>query len=368
MIEPRPELGKLSDYVPGKSIEEIQNRYHLDRVIKLASNENTLGVSPRAKRAYEAAADSFYLYPRGEAPQLLSALAEKYGVEKSQIIIGNGSDEVIEFVARAFVREGDTCLGIAPTFSVYRFAVLAAGGNWVQVEASSPEEKPSVVSILSQVTPEVRVLFLCSPNNPTGWYYSEAEIETLLKNLSPETLLFLDEAYAEFAEASDFPDSFSMIRKYPNLLVSRTFSKIYGLAGLRVGYALGNAEVVRHLWKIKPPFDVNSAVQAAAVAVLSDREYFEQSLKLVRRGKEQLIPALSAMGFSVQPTQANFICVKIGAQAMALVEFLEQNGVIIRPLKSFKMDAYVRITIGTSEENAVLLSLISKWREENKNG
>ncbi len=368
MIDPRPELEKLSDYIPGKSIEEIQNRYHLDRVIKLASNENALGVSPRAKRAYEAATDSFYLYPRGEAPQLLSALAEKYGVEENQIIIGNGSDEVIEFVARAFVRKGDTCVGTTPTFSVYRFAVLAAGGNWTEVQGSSPEEKPSVDKILSQITPEVRILFLCSPNNPTGRYYSETEIETLLTKLPPETLLFLDEAYAEFAEAPDFPHSISMIRKFPNLLVSRTFSKIYGLAGLRVGYALGNADVVRHLWKIKPPFDVNSAAQAAATAVLADREYFEQSIKLVRDGKEQLIPALSAMGFSVLPTQSNFICVKIGARAMALVEFLEQNGVIIRPLKSFKMDDYVRITIGTAEENTVLLSLVSKWREENKNG
>lgn len=363
MITPRPELEKLSDYVPGKSIEEIQNRYHLDRVIKLASNENALGVSSKAKVAYESVINSFHLYPRGDAPKLLDALSEKYGMSCDRFIVGNGSDEIIEFMAKAFVRVGDTCVGIAPSFSVYRFTALSAGAHWVEISEKNAAEKPSVESILSIVKNSIRILFLCNPNNPTGWYYSTVEIQELLEKLPPATLLFLDEAYAEFAEASDFPSFQKLIDRFPNLVVSRTFSKIYGLAGLRIGYAVGSPEVIQSLWKIKPPFDVNSAAQAAAVAVLEDSDYISRSLELVKTGKRQLTKALTSFGYFVLPSEANFICVKIGARAGELVDFLEQNGVIIRPLKSFKMNEFVRITIGLPEENEALLSLIRRWRE-----
>ena len=257
MIEPRPELSKLSDYVPGKSIEEIRERFGLDKVVKLASNENPLGASPKAVEAFHGIADSLHLYPRGDAPKLIDSIAKMYGVETSQIVVGNGSDEIIDMIGKAFIRQGDNCVGITPTFSVYKFTTLSNGADFIGV--GEGEQKASLEDLAKAINAKTRVAFICNPNNPTGAYYTEAEIRDFLKKVPQNVLVFLDEAYAEFATAPDYPNMAKFVREYPNLFVNRTFSKIYGLAGLRVGYAFSNAEVIRALWKVKPPFDVNQA-------------------------------------------------------------------------------------------------------------
>jgi histidinol-phosphate aminotransferase len=359
MVEPRPELSKLSDYVPGKSIEEIRERYGLDRVVKLASNENPLGASPKAVEAFHQIADSLHLYPRGDAPKLIDAIAKKYSVKTSQIIIGNGSDEIIDMVGKAFIRQGDNCVGITPTFSVYKFTTLSNGADFIGV--GEDEAKTSLAELAKAIDGNTRVVFICSPNNPTGHYYSDAEIRDFMKMVPQNVLVFLDEAYAEFATATDFPKTAALLKDFPNLFVNRTFSKIYGLAGLRIGYAMSSEDVVRAMWKIKPPFDVNQAAQVAAVAALGDADHVEATRALNAAGIKMLTAAFEGLGFKVLPTQGNFICVRIGERAKELVGFLEQNGMIVRGLTSFGMPEYIRVTIGKAEENEFLVVLVKKW-------
>ena len=361
MVEPRPELSKLSDYVPGKSIEEIRERYGLKRIVKLASNENPLGASPKAVEAFHEIADSLHLYPRGDAPKLIDAIAKKYGVKTSQIVIGNGSDEIIDMVGKAFIRQGDNCVGITPTFSVYKFTTLSNGADFIGV--GEGEARTSLDELAKKIDGKTRVVFICNPNNPTGAYYTEKEICDFMGKVPQDVLVFLDEAYAEFATASDYPNMAAALDRFPNLFVNRTFSKIYGLAGLRVGYAMGSVEVVRALWKIKPPFDVNQAAQVAAIAALGDTAHVEATCKMNAEGVELLTREFEALGFKVLPTQANFICVRIGERAKELVAFLESNGMIIRGLTSFGMPEHVRVTVGKPEENAFLLTLVKKWCE-----
>ena len=362
MIEPRPELSKLSDYVPGKSIDEIRERYGLDKVVKLASNENPLGASPKAVEAFHKIADSLHLYPRGDAPKLLDAIAQKFGVKTSQIIIGNGSDEIIDMVGKAFIRQGDNCIGITPTFSVYKFTTLSNGAEFVGV--GEGENKTSLDELAKAINAKTRVVFICNPNNPTGTYYSENEIVDFLKKVPQNVLVFLDEAYAEFAVAEDFPHLASKLDQFPNLFINRTFSKIYGLAGLRIGYAVSSEATVKAMWKIKPPFDVNQAAQAAAIAGFADEEHVANTRAMNSEGIKVLTSEFESLGFKVLPTQANFICVRIGERAKELVSYLESNGMIIRGLTSFGMPEHVRVTIGKPEENAFLLALVKKWKTE----
>ena len=362
MIEPRPELSKLSDYVPGKSIEEIRERYGLNRIVKLASNENPLGASPKAVEAFHQIADSLHLYPRGDAPKLIDSIAKKFGVKTSQIIIGNGSDEIIDMVGKAFIRQGDNCVGITPTFSVYKFTTLSNGADFIGV--GEGEQKASLDDLAKAINDKTRVAFICNPNNPTGAYYSETEIRDFLKKVPQNVLVFLDEAYSEFATAGDYPQLAGLLGEYPNLFINRTFSKIYGLAGLRIGYAMSNESVIKAMWKIKPPFDVNQAAQVAAIAALGDEEHVQNTRKMNAEGVKVLTDAFESYGFKVLPTQANFICVRVGERAKEMVAFLESNGMIIRGLTSFGMPEHVRVTIGKPEENAFLLELVKKWVAE----
>ena len=359
VVDPRPELSKLSDYVPGKSIDEIRERYGLKNVVKLASNENPLGASPKAVEAFHQIADSLHLYPRGDAPKLIDAIAKKFGVKTNQVVVGNGSDEIIDMVGKAFIRQGDNCIGVTPTFSVYKFTTLSNGAEFIGV--GEGDVKTDLDTLAAKINEKTRVVFICNPNNPTGHYYNEAEIRAFLAKVPKNVLVFLDEAYAEFATAPDFPNTSPLLSEYSNLFVNRTFSKIYGLAGLRVGYAIASEDVVRHMWKIKPPFDVNQAAQVAAVAAFADTDHVEATRKNNAEGFKFLNSEFTALGFKVLPTQANFICVHIGAKAKELVSFLEQNGMIVRGLTSFGMPEYIRITVGKPEENELLVSLVKKW-------
>ena len=361
MIEPRPELSKLSDYVPGKSIEEIRERYNLNSVVKLASNENPLGASPKAVEAFHRIADSLHLYPRGDAPKLIDAIAQKYGVNKNQIIIGNGSDEIIDMVGKAFIRKGDNCIAITPTFSVYKFTTLSNGADFIGVAEDNTQT--GLANLAAAINDKTRVVFICNPNNPTGFYYTETEIRDFLGKVPKNVLVFLDEAYAEFATAPDFPELEGALDEFPNLFINRTFSKIYGLAGLRVGYAMANESVIKAMWKIKPPFDVNQAAQAAAIAAFADEEHVKATRENNAKGSRFLFDNLIGFNFKVLPTQANFRCVRVGERAPEMVSFLEKNGMIIRGLTSFGMPEYVRITIGKPEENELLVALVKKWKE-----
>jgi histidinol-phosphate aminotransferase len=252
-------------------------------------------------------------------------------------------------------------VGITPTFSVYKFTTLSNGADFIGV--GEGEARTSLDELAKAINDKTRVAFICNPNNPTGAYYTESEIREFLKKVPQNVLVFLDEAYAEFATAPDYPNMAKFVGEYSNLFVNRTFSKIYGLAGLRVGYAFGSTEIIRALWKVKPPFDVNQAAQVAAIAALGDKEHVQATRKMNAEGIAVLTREFNALGLKVLPTQANFICVKIGPKARDLVAFLERNGMIVRGLTSFGMPEYIRVTVGKPEENAFLMELVKKWCE-----
>ena len=407
-IQPRQELEKLSDYVPGKSIDEICERHGLSSAIKLASNENPWGASPKAKAAFLKQVDSLHLYPRGDAPTLLKKLAEHYQVDSKQIILGNGSDEVIDLIGKAFIAPGDFCVSATPTFSVYEFTTLEAGGIFKAFPVGVGKAN---VQELAKVAASARVLFLCNPNNPTGKVMgekqaelftnvshdiktpltsivnyvallkgiqlqdervqrylnileeksSESEILELLRLLPKNVLLFLDEAYAEFAMATDYPNLVSRIHEFPNLFINRTFSKIYGLAGLRLGYGISSIEVIRNLWKVKPPFDVNLAAQAAGIAALQDKEFVQMTREKNREGMVILKKAFEECALEVLDSEGNFLCAKIGQNAKELVAFMESRGMIVRGLSNFGLPEWIRVTVGKPEENAYFIKLLKEW-------
>jgi len=354
MLNARKELSSIPDYIPGKSIDEIKEKYKLKRVIKLASNENPLGTSPLAKAAYNKCVEKMHLYPRGSAPELVQKLAAKWKIEEENLIVGNGSDEILDLAARAYLNKNDHAVGASSTFSVYSSATKAAGAEYKALPLENfcyPLE-----TLLS--FKKAKIIFVCNPNNPTGTYYRNEIIFNFLKKVSGDTLVVLDMAYREFADEKE-PPLHKWIEHFPNLLCTRTFSKLYGLAGLRVGYGIASEGIIKTLKKIKPPFTSNYPAQMAATAALGDAAFVEKTLKLNEEGRAWLTQNLQKAGYDVLPSKANFICVKFGKRAPQIVEWLESKGMVIRFLGSFRMPEYVRITVGTALENKKLVGLIS---------
>lgn len=360
MLQPRPELSSLKEYVPGKSISEIQQKHGLREVVKLASNENPLGPSPKAMEAFRARAAELHLYPRGNAPELLEALALQLGVPQSCLIPGNGSDEILDLVGKAFVREGDRVLGASATFSVYETVALTAGAEYVPVPLH--DWKYDLEALLKAIDERTRVIFVCNPNNPTGTWLSEMELLAFLAKVPSRVLVVVDQAYCEFADAPSYPDLLDQLDNYPNLLLTRTFSKIYGLAGLRLGYGVGSPAIMAPLWKVKPPFNVNLPAQFAGVAALADTGHTERTLAVTRTGRAYLEKELVALGLEFLPTQANFLCIRVGAKTGELVAWLESKGLIIRWLKNFGMPDWVRVTFGLASENELFVRLLREWK------
>jgi histidinol-phosphate aminotransferase len=341
MLIPRKEIEAIPEYVPGKSIDEIKEKHKLRHVIKLASNENPFGPSPLAMAAYKKCAEKLHLYPRGSAPELVKKLAAKWKVKPENIIAGNGSDEILDLAARVYLNKGEWAAGAKSTFSVYASATQLAGAKYKAFELENfcyP-----LNSLLN--FKKAKIIFVCNPNNPTGTFYANKEIYSFLQKAPKNSLIILDMAYAEFTGEKE-PPLHEWIKKFPNLLCTRTFSKLYGLAGLRIGYALASANIINALKKAKPPFNTNYPAQMAAAAALGDTRFVEKTLKMNSEGRQKLTQGFKSIGFEVLPSGANFICVKIGKRALEFVDTLEKNGIVIRHLKSFGMPEWVRITVG----------------------
>jgi histidinol-phosphate aminotransferase len=354
---PRKEIQNISDYVPGKSIDEIKEKHKLSRVIKLASNENPLGPSPLAMEAYKECTQKLHLYPRGSAPELVKKLALKWKVKPENLIVGNGSDEILDLAARAYLNKNDYAVGARSTFSVYASATLQTGAKY---KGLALENFCYPLNSLLKF-PKAKIIFICNPNNPTGTFYPNKVIYKFLQKVPKNRLVVLDMAYAEYAGESEPPLN-KWTKQFPNLLCTRTFSKLYGLAGLRIGYGIASPEIIGTLKKIKLPFNSSYPAQIAATAALEDTNFIEKSLKMNAEGREYLTQRLQCCGFEILPSSANFICVKIGQRAAELAVRLESKGVIIRHLSSFDMPEYVRITVGTEMENAELLAMLeASW-------
>jgi histidinol-phosphate aminotransferase len=345
-----PDIAALSPYVPGKPIEELQRELGLTRVIKLASNENPLGPSPKAMAVINEGVATLHRYPDGGAFRLREALADRWKVGPDQVILGNGSDEILGLLARTFLSPGDEAVMADQTFVIYKMEVMAAHGKPVIVPLV--EWRHDLPRMAEAITERTRLLFLCNPNNPTGTMVSAEEVSRLLVRIPEHVVVVFDEAYVEYVRSSAFPDSMAYVKQGRNAIVLRTFSKIYGLAGLRIGYGVTTPEIVNFLNRVRPPFNANSLAQRAALAALSDDEHVAKSRAVNQQGMEQVVTGLRALGLTPIPSEANFVYVDAGRDGRQVFDALLRLGVIVRHIEG----RMIRITIGKPEENTTLLA------------
>jgi histidinol-phosphate aminotransferase len=344
----------LRPYVPGKPIEELQRELGLSRVVKLASNENPIGPSPKALAVLSEAAATLNRYPDGGAHRLRAALAERWKVHVDQVILGNGSDEILGLLARAFLAPGDEAVMADETFVIYKMEVTAAHG--ISVEVPLKEGRHDLRAMADAVTEKTKLLFVCNPNNPTGTAVRKNEVEDLMARVPEHVLVVFDEAYCEYVRLSDFPDTLRYVSQGRNVIVLRTFSKIYGLAGLRIGYGLTTAEVTDYLNRIRPPFNANSMAQQAALAALHDEEHVASSRALNGTEMDKVRAELEALDLKPLPSETNFLYFDAGGDGRRLFEALLREGIIIRHIRG----PMVRVTIGLPEENQLFLTALRR--------
>ena len=342
-------VSRLTPYFPGKPIEEVKRELGLEDVIKMASNENVLGPSPRAIEAIRNMAPQVFYYPEGSAPELRMALAEKWGVTPDQIIVGNGSDELLMYIALALLNPGDRVIHAEPTFSEYRYVATVCDAEVVAVPTR--ELRHDLVAMKQAVTDRTKLIFIANPNNPTGTIVTKQEMEAFWEGLPEHVVVVLDEAYYEYAESPAYPDGLEYVRQGRNVIVLRTFSKVYALAGLRIGYGISSEETIGYLNKLRQPFNVNSVAQAAALASLQDPEQVRRAQELNAAGKRYLYQEFERLGLRYAPTQANFIFVDCGRDSRQVFEALLKKGVIVRTGDIFGYPTFIRVTIGTPEMN-----------------
>jgi len=351
----RPEIQNFTPYTPGLSIQEIQKKYGLERVIKLASNENPLGVSSLVLQSLELHSSSAFRYPRSGNPDLRRALAEHLGVPWQCIVAGNGSDEIIDLLLRVRARPGvDNIVIFEPSFSMYRLLAKLCGVEIRKVRLDEDFHFPWV-RMLQEVDERTAMVFVTTPDNPTGFTPPARELESIAARLPEQALLVVDEAYMDFAVPQEEYSLLARLGEFPNLVVLRTFSKLYGLAGLRLGYGLMPAWLADALIRVKPPFSVNSLAEAAGIAVLKDAPYIQATVDCVVQGRSFLTNELQRLGCLVFPSQANFLLFRPAVPAEDVFQELLERGVIIRPLKSYGLDEYLRVSIGTQEENGIFI-------------
>ena len=342
-------------YCPGLSIEEIKERYGLSSVIKLASNENPLGASPKALQAMEKQLTEVHRYPRAGSPRLRQVLGAYHGVPEDWVVAGNGSDEIIDLLIRVAVEPGrDHVLAFQPCFNIYRLQSKLCGVAFRQIALRSGFTFP-MQELLEAVNDVTAMVFLTSPDNPSGFAPPVEELLDLHRCLPENCLLVVDEAYMDFAVPQERYSIMSLAGRVPNLVVLRTFSKLYGLAGLRLGYGVMPSILADCLLRVKLPFSVNALAEAAGIAALDDHAFRGETIRMVVQGREMLTHALGEMGFLVYPSQANFILVKPPMAASELFEKLLKRGIIIRPLPSYGLKDHLRISIGNAEENNELV-------------
>ncbi len=341
---------RIAPYVPGKPIDELAREYGLaeETIVKLASNENPRGPSPRAREAIAAACAGITRYPDGNGFALKSALAARYGVQGEQIVLGNGSNDVLELATQAFLRPGDQAVYSRHAFAVYPLATQARGATGIEVPAR--EYGHDLDAMAKAITSQTRIVFVANPNNPTGTWLPPAAVKAFLTAVPRNVLVVLDEAYDEYLDATQRSASFAWLAEHPNLIVSRTFSKAYGLAGLRVGFGVMDAGAADMLNRVRQPFNVSSVAQAAALAALADTEYVAESAALNRAGLAQLTAALDAMRVAYVPSHGNFLLVHVG-DAARVYERLLRQGVIVRPVANYGLPEHVRVTVGLPDEN-----------------
>ncbi|MDR3296338.1 MAG: histidinol-phosphate transaminase [Clostridiales Family XIII bacterium] len=346
----RAELASFKPYVQGKPIEAVQREYGLTRIEKLASNENQYGPSPKALEAIQAELSGLNFYPESYPPELVQAMADYLGAGADQITLGNGGEGIIWQISMAFLNAGDEIIVSDPTFDVYKISAALLGG--VTVKVPLKDRHYDIDGILGKLSPRTKLVYLCTPNNPTGHIATKPEIDRLLSRLPDDVILVLDEAYYEFAAASpEYPaDSIALLKTRPNIIVLRSFSKIYGLAGLRFGYALSSPEIAVRLGMVRQTFAVNRLAHAAARGALEDTEYRDRVVKENSAALKRLNEYFDANGWACFPSYANFVFVDTGLDSRDVFEELQKRGVIVRPGHLWGWDTWLRVSTGTEEQ------------------
>jgi histidinol-phosphate aminotransferase len=343
----------IKPYIPGKPIEEVEREYGIKNVVKLASNENPLGPSKLAVKAMVKKLKSVNLYPESGAYYLRVALAKHLRIKENTLVFGNGSNELLNMIAEAFVSPGDEVMFSALSFMVYHIATDMVGGTAVHIPHK--DFNHDVDAFIKRLSPKTKLIYICNPNNPTGTMINKTDFERLMVAVSPKTIVALDEAYFEYVQDKNFPDGMKYLSKFPNLIVLRTFSKVYGLAGIRIGYAAADPDIIEILERIRAPFNANLVAQAGALAALGDREHVKESLRVNSEGKKYLYAELKKLGIEYIPSHTNFIFIKFKENSKVVFEALLKKGVIIRT----QHDNYARITIGTMKENRKLTDALN---------
>ncbi len=353
-------IRNLTPYLPGKPIEELERELGLKDTVKLASNENPLGPSPLAVKAVTGALTGIHRYPDGGGFYLKKRLSERYDISSEQILLGNGSNELLELIVRTFYRPGMNAVTSEKTFVVYPMVMQAVGG---ECRAAPMQKETYDLDVMAGLVDDRTLcVFIANPNNPTGTVIQRGPFERFLEGIPGSVPVVMDEAYFEYVEDSESPDGLKYLKEGRNVIVLRTFSKIYGLAGLRIGYAIADPELVDSMNRVREPFNTNSLAQAAALAALEDEAHVQESQKINREGKETLYAEFDRIGLSYTPTEANFIWVETNGDARKIYEALLQEGVIVRSLG----ERHLRITIGLAEENRKLVRSLEKVLQEQR--
>lgn len=351
-------IQQLVPYVPGKPVEELQRELGLAEIVKLASNENALGPSPKAVEAIQASLSELHRYPDGSGYRLKTVLSERLGVSPQQITLGNGSSEILELVVRTFVTPDLEVLFSQHAFALYPLLTQAVSAK--PVAAPARNFGHDLPAMLERVSSKTRLVFIANPNNPTGTLLPKDGLEGFIAALPRQVLCVLDEAYLEFVAEDERCDAISWLDRYPNLIIARTFSKAYGLAGLRVGYGISSTEIADLLNRIRPPFNNNMLALAAAEAALGDSEFLRQTQEVNRSGMLQLTDAFQKLGLEWIPSSGNFVSVNLRQPALPIYEALLRKGVIVRPVANYEMPEFLRVSIATNRENRMLIDALSQ--------
>lgn len=358
-----PHISTLVPYPPGKPIEELEREYGISGSIKLASNENAWGPSPKAVRAIENALEKLHRYPDGSCYYLAKGLADKIGIKQEEIVLGNGSNEIIGLLISAFLQPGEEVITSHPTFLMYQKLVQVQGGVNKVVELTESLHH-DLQAILAAVSQKTRLIFLDNPNNPTGTIIAGDDFDGFLKQLPDDVIVVLDEAYVDFVQPKLRIDVLSYINEGRPMAALRTFSKAYGLSGLRLGYGIMAAEMADYLNRVRQPFNVNSLAQVAGTAALADDEHYLMTLEKSRTGIDWLSREVKKLGCRPLPTNTNFFLIDVGGDGKKLYEYMLHQGVIVRPMQAYGFPNYIRITVGRRAENQRFISVLARSLQE----
>jgi histidinol-phosphate aminotransferase len=358
-------IHEIEPYQGGRPIKEVARELNLDesKIIKLASNENPIGISPLAKEAVLNAMDDAERYPDGNGFYLKQKIASTFKLDERQIILGNGSNDILELVARTFMTSGDEAIYSEHAFAVYPLVVKAVGANGIEVQAKNYAH--DLEGFLKYINVKTKIIFIANPNNPTGTLIEKSTLREFLSHVPKHVIVVLDEAYDEYLSDNNKSEAFSWLKQFHNLIISRSFSKAYGLAGLRVGYGAGHSSIIELMNRIRQPFNVNHLAQIAATASLDDHEFIKLSQKINNEGMTQIINGFNELGFNYIESYGNFISFKLKDESVAMMYYHEllKNGVIVRPIANYKLPHFLRVSIGLENENKIFLETLRKISE-----